>query len=156
MSEELLAAAKRRFYTELMENDLLAGLVAKAAESLAGDLPNFMGEPWLPEGDTIGLRLSSLKREQEGGLTLGVGLYACFRLIIVSSVKSDKTLLVIDDVMINGSDELMAVEATDEEKREAARKFVQLWQAFRHAIREFETYINPVTYTFTVLPSSCQ
>lgn len=146
----LLSVTKQRFGCELMENELIARLVMETVRSskyaqASSELPDFTLEPWLPGDDAVGLRLT---------FSTGVGgddTFEHVKLIAYVYGESDKTLLVSSDgsVVIAGSDELMAVDATLAEKQQAALKFIELWYEFCQTAGELKARLDQVTRTFT-------
>ena len=117
--KEILAVAKRTFFTGVMENEVLAKLVTMTLmahnESITADLPEFEAEPRRPEatedGQPLGLQLRTSLSQSDGMFTVSVGTFCYLTVLYMSTRVTEATLLVTDqEVCFNGSDALMTLD----------------------------------------------
>ena len=150
-SASVLAAAKKTFWQEILQNDLLAELIMSKVNGQSSEpftLPQISGEPWLPSDDARGMRLLMSKTmgdESLPGISISWATPMWLRLFtIIHDDDAEHILLWKEEAGVGyaADEDVIALDVPRKVKAEAALAWHQALTTLMCALQGVEIYYD--------------
>jgi hypothetical protein len=160
MTTGQLEDVKRTFYRALLDDPVLTLLILSTLDDVsASDLPDFAAEPWRPQSDdgvqVLGICFARSLSKRTDELTVAFGTFHYLQVLTTSKERTEAPLLIGGDneLFIDGSAELMQLDACDTMRKQAAAWFVARWQEVLLQAHTLGAVLDPMTGTLTMNPA---